>query len=264
LKRTVKLSDIVRAPSYSPGTIQLVVRGESIGLALAGLVDISAERARLENELAKIADDIARIDQKLGNKNFVERAPEEVVEEQRERREEAENRKLKLEQALRQLKGAAPVPGPAPAPSVDQLTPVPGRPTEPSKPKKAAPADIDKARQEETESEEIKPARGERQKAKPGEVKPARPKHQRGMPEEPKPAKAKRRKAKRQKPKPQEAKPAKGKRKKAKSTKAKSHKAKGKRTGLKKAKTTNARRSQRKGAGKKTGPRKKHRGAKKK
>jgi valyl-tRNA synthetase len=107
LKRMAKISEIIRAPSYSPGTIQLVVRGESIGLALAGLVDISAERARLQKELAKVDSDIKRVDGKLDNADFVARAPEEVVEGEREKREEAEQRRAKINEALERLKGAA-------------------------------------------------------------------------------------------------------------------------------------------------------------
>ncbi|HEX4553337.1 MAG TPA: valine--tRNA ligase [Xanthobacteraceae bacterium] len=106
LKRMARISDIAKAPAYKPGTVQIVVRGETIGLALAGLIDISAERARLEKEIAKAEADIARVDAKLGNANFVARAPEEVVEEEKEKREEAQARKQKIAEALERLKGA--------------------------------------------------------------------------------------------------------------------------------------------------------------
>jgi valyl-tRNA synthetase len=105
LMRMAKISEIVRAPSYSPGTIQLVVRGETIGLALAGLVDISAERARLQKELGRVDADIARIDAKLANPDFVARAPEEVVDGEREKREELVQRRAKNAEALERLKG---------------------------------------------------------------------------------------------------------------------------------------------------------------
>jgi len=101
-----KISEIIRPLSYSPGTIQLVVRGEPIGLALAGLVDISAERARLQKELARVDADIKRVDAKLGNADFVARAPEDVVEGEREKREEAVQRRAKIIEALERLKGA--------------------------------------------------------------------------------------------------------------------------------------------------------------
>ncbi len=57
--------------------------------------------------MAKAEADIARVDAKLNNANFVARAPEEVVEEEKEKREEATARKAKIAEALERLKGAA-------------------------------------------------------------------------------------------------------------------------------------------------------------
>jgi valyl-tRNA synthetase len=57
--------------------------------------------------MAKADADIARVDAKLGNPNFVARAPEEIIEEEKEKREEAEARRAKLAEALERLKGAA-------------------------------------------------------------------------------------------------------------------------------------------------------------
>jgi valyl-tRNA synthetase len=107
IKRMARISDVSRAPVSKPGTIQLVVRGETVGLQLLGVVDLAAERARLAKEMAKADADIARVDAKLGNANFVARAPEEVVEEEKEKREEAQARKAKIAEALERLKGAA-------------------------------------------------------------------------------------------------------------------------------------------------------------
>jgi valyl-tRNA synthetase len=105
--RMAKISDVTKAPTHKPGTIQLVVRGETVGLVLSGLVDLPAERARLAKEMAKCDADIARVEAKLGNPNFVARAPEEVVEEEKEKREEAQLRKTKIAEALQRLEGAA-------------------------------------------------------------------------------------------------------------------------------------------------------------
>jgi len=69
--------------------------------------EVASQRIRLENELAKCDADIARVDQKLGNADFVKRAPEEVVEGEREKRAEAQARKTKIAEALERLKGAA-------------------------------------------------------------------------------------------------------------------------------------------------------------
>ena len=56
--------------------------------------------------MQKADADIARVDGKFGNANFVARAPEEVVEEEKEKREEAVGRREKIAKALEGLKGA--------------------------------------------------------------------------------------------------------------------------------------------------------------
>jgi valyl-tRNA synthetase len=107
IMRMARISEVTRTPTYPQGAAQLVVRGEVAALRLAGVIDLDAERARLAKEMAKADADIARVDAKLGNANFVARAPEEVVEEEKEKREEAQARKAKITEALERLKGAA-------------------------------------------------------------------------------------------------------------------------------------------------------------
>ena len=107
IKRLARVSNIGFAEAPPAGAVQLLVRGEVVALPLKGVVDLAAERGRLEKEMAKVAGDIARIDAKLGNADFLKRAPEEVVEGEREKREEAETRRAKIIEALDRLKGAA-------------------------------------------------------------------------------------------------------------------------------------------------------------
>jgi valyl-tRNA synthetase len=107
IRRLARVSEIRFADALPKGAVQLLVRGEIAALPLHGVIDLAAERGRLEKEMAKVAGDIARIDAKLGNADFVERAPEEVVEGEREKREEAEGRRAKILEALERLKGAA-------------------------------------------------------------------------------------------------------------------------------------------------------------
>jgi valyl-tRNA synthetase len=106
IKRLARVSEISSAASAPKGSVQLVVRGEVAALPLVGIIDLDAERARLAKEIAKADSDIARIDAKLGNPKFVERAAEDVVEEERSKRAEAVGRKAKIAQALESLKGA--------------------------------------------------------------------------------------------------------------------------------------------------------------
>jgi valyl-tRNA synthetase len=107
IRRLARLSSLSVAAAVPPGSIQLVVRGEVVALPLKGVIDFAAEQARLEKEMGRVVADIARIDAKLGNADFVRRAPEEVVEGEREKRAEAEGRRAKILEALARLKGAA-------------------------------------------------------------------------------------------------------------------------------------------------------------
>jgi len=70
-------------------------------------VDLSAERTRLEKEIVKADADIKRVDAKLSNEKFVANAPDEIVEEEKEKREAAVARKEKILEALERLKKAS-------------------------------------------------------------------------------------------------------------------------------------------------------------
>ncbi|MGD9840052.1 MAG: valine--tRNA ligase [Afipia sp.] len=106
MKRLARLGEISFADRAPDGSVQLLVRGEVAAIPLKGVIDLGAEKVRLDKELAKASADIQRVDAKLGNEKFVANAPEEVIEEQREKREEAESRKAKILEALERLKGA--------------------------------------------------------------------------------------------------------------------------------------------------------------
>jgi len=106
VKRLARISDISFADAAPKSSIQLLIRGEVAALPLEGVIDLDAERARLAKEIQKLDVEVGKIDAKLGNADFIRRAPEEVVEEQRERREEALTRKAKMEEALARLRDA--------------------------------------------------------------------------------------------------------------------------------------------------------------
>lgn len=106
VRRLARLSEIGTADAAPKSSIQLLIRGEVAALLLEGVIDLAAERARLAKEIQKLDADVSKIDAKLGNADFLKRAPEEVVDEQRERRDEALSRKAKMEEALGRLKDA--------------------------------------------------------------------------------------------------------------------------------------------------------------
>jgi valyl-tRNA synthetase len=85
------------------GAVQIVHEGGVFALPLAGIIDIEAEKARLAKEIDKCAKEIDAVDKKMSNPNFVERAPSEIVEENRERRAATSERRDKLSAALKQI-----------------------------------------------------------------------------------------------------------------------------------------------------------------
>ena len=107
MQRLARVADISSADAPPQGSVQLLVRGEVAAMPLKGVIDFAAERARLDKEMAKVEADIKRVDAKLGNADFLARAPEELVEGEREKRDEADDRRSKIVEALERLKGAA-------------------------------------------------------------------------------------------------------------------------------------------------------------
>jgi valyl-tRNA synthetase len=92
-----------KAPS---GAVQIVLDEATLALPLAGIIDVAAESKRLKREIDKVGSEIRQLDAKLANEKFVARAPEHVVEEQRERKADAEATAARLEQALKKLEAA--------------------------------------------------------------------------------------------------------------------------------------------------------------
>jgi valyl-tRNA synthetase len=88
------------------GAVQIVLDEAVLALPLAGIIDVDAEQKRLKREIDRVGSEIRQLDAKLANEKFVSRAPEHVVEEQRERKVEAEAVAAKLEQALKRLEAA--------------------------------------------------------------------------------------------------------------------------------------------------------------
>ncbi|MFT8674300.1 MAG: valine--tRNA ligase [Acetobacter sp.] len=85
------------------GAAQAVVDETTAILPLAGLIDLKAERERLEKELAKAQDEVSKTEKKLGNENFVSRAKPEVVQEMRDRLESQSGECLRLKAALARI-----------------------------------------------------------------------------------------------------------------------------------------------------------------
>jgi valyl-tRNA synthetase len=87
LKKLARVSDIesLTSPAKPKFASSAVVNGSEIFVPLEGLIDLGAERGRLEKEIARLQQAIESISRKLGTASFVERAPKEVVEREREK-----------------------------------------------------------------------------------------------------------------------------------------------------------------------------------
>jgi len=88
------------------GAIHLVLDEVTVTMPLADLVDVREEQIRLKREIEKKDDEIRDLGRKLENGEFLARAPQNVVEQQRQRYAEAKQIREKLESALGRIHSA--------------------------------------------------------------------------------------------------------------------------------------------------------------
>ena len=97
--------DIVsEAPADTDGMVSVVTGSAKMFMPMAELVDLEKERARIEKELEKARAQLEAQNKKLANEAFVSRAPEAVVNAERERAEKAKALIANLEESLAKLK----------------------------------------------------------------------------------------------------------------------------------------------------------------
>jgi valyl-tRNA synthetase len=103
IERLARLDGLGEADQAPRGAIRIPMGEATACVAVAGLIDVAAEIARLKREIAKAEGEIAAVDKRLANPQFLAKAPPEVVEEQEERRAAAEAVRAKLSEALAAL-----------------------------------------------------------------------------------------------------------------------------------------------------------------
>ena len=81
----------------------MVVGKATYYLPLAGVIDIDAEKARLNKSLEKLEKEIKSVTGRLNNENFVSKAPPQVIAENKKGLEEAEQKAVKIKEALERL-----------------------------------------------------------------------------------------------------------------------------------------------------------------
>jgi valyl-tRNA synthetase len=103
IETLARLSSSAAAAEIPKGSAQFVLGEAVVALPLGDVIDFAKERQRLEKDLKKAQDEIARFDAKLNNAQFVAKAPEEVLEEQRSKRAEAAALAARLNDAIARL-----------------------------------------------------------------------------------------------------------------------------------------------------------------
>jgi valyl-tRNA synthetase len=103
LKRLARLDTITFADVAPAQSVQVAVRRDAAVMPLGDIIDVVVEKIRLTKEVGKLDGEIMGIDKKLGNEEFVAKAPEEVVEENRERLVTLKAKRARLAEAIVRL-----------------------------------------------------------------------------------------------------------------------------------------------------------------
>ncbi len=104
LMRVARLSSIEPLTGDVPaGAVQDVIDEATIILPIAEAIDITEEKSRLDKEITKQISEIERFEKKLDNQKFVANAPDEVVATERQKLSDAQQTKVKLEEARERL-----------------------------------------------------------------------------------------------------------------------------------------------------------------
>ena len=102
--RLAGLGEILDGDREVPaGAVQIVLDDATVVLPLADVVDVAREKERLSRELGRARGEIAGLERKLGNEEFLAKAPGHVIEEQHERKRDAESAESRLAAALARL-----------------------------------------------------------------------------------------------------------------------------------------------------------------
>ena len=104
IKKLARVVSLDQVDSFPKGCASVAAPGASFGLPLADIIDVEAEKARLEKNLGKLAKELGGLRGRLKNPKFVASAPDEVVAEARENLALREEEEAKLKDALSRLK----------------------------------------------------------------------------------------------------------------------------------------------------------------
>lgn len=97
----LKIATAIAAPDKA---MSAVVTGAELFLPLEGLIDFDKEIKRLENELEKWNKEVERVQKKLANENFVNKAPQKIVDEEKQKEQDYLDKQAKVKARLLELK----------------------------------------------------------------------------------------------------------------------------------------------------------------
>ncbi len=105
LQSLCRLDPIESSPTQKDKGLRVsgVSRLAEFSLGLDEAVDLEVERERIDRQLRKLQQDLERLEAKLGNSSFVQKAPDHVVEGTRQRQRETEDQLRKLQETLNEL-----------------------------------------------------------------------------------------------------------------------------------------------------------------
>ncbi|MDA9265166.1 valine--tRNA ligase [bacterium] len=103
IKRFARIESLTAVDTMQKGTAALAVSGGAFGIPLDGIIDVAAEKARLEKTLGKLAKELGGLRGRLNNPKFADSAPAEVIEETKANLALRENEESKLKDALSRI-----------------------------------------------------------------------------------------------------------------------------------------------------------------
>jgi valyl-tRNA synthetase len=103
IKRFARIESLTAVDTMPKGTAALAVSGGAFGIPLDGIIDVAAEKARLEKTLGKLAKELGGLRGRLNNPKFADSAPAEVIEETKANLALREDEETKLKDALARI-----------------------------------------------------------------------------------------------------------------------------------------------------------------
>ena len=107
LRKLANLSEVVKIEQDPESAVSFMVRNVEYFIPLGSLVDVSEEIGKLESELDYTRGFLESVQKKMSNQSFVQHAPVQVVEKERQKMDDAESKIAALELQIGKLKEQA-------------------------------------------------------------------------------------------------------------------------------------------------------------